>query len=477
MTNVTTRRNATVATPTAGAPAAGATDTELAGGKKPGMGRVAVASLVGTTIEFYDFFIYGTAAALVFPALFFPEMTPALAVVASFATFGVAFLARPLGAIFFGHFGDSIGRKKTLVWTLLIMGIATILIGVLPGANTGVFGLFESGIGVLAPISLVVLRFLQGLAIGGEWAGATLLTAEYAPEGKRGFYGMFPQVGAAIAFFLSSGTFLVTGLVLGDKSDAFMDYGWRIPFLLSIVMVVVGLYVRTAISETPAFQKQKEREAAARNTIAEEKVRLPFAATFKEQWREVVIGGIACSAIFSMFYMGTSYLTAYGTKILEHSRTEVLAMGMTASVIFGAVIMGAAILSDRIGRRNVMLMSTIGTLLLSPVIFMIMDQGSLLAFGAGLTLTLVIFAMSYGPAGALLPEMFSTKNRYTGAGMAYNLAAIIGGAVPPLLAPQIAAEYGGVGVGLMMSVVGLIATCGALLLKKKTHTASIDATA
>ena len=464
MTNLATARTSTVAATTA------ANDgTE---GPKPNMGRVALASLVGTTIEFYDFFIYGTAAALVFPALFFPEMTPALAVVASFATFGVAFLARPFGAIFFGHFGDSIGRKKTLVWTLLIMGLATVAIGLLPGANSGAFGLFTSGIGVLAPISLVVLRFLQGIAIGGEWAGATLLTAEYAPEGKRGFYGMFPQVGSAIAFFLSSGTFLVSGLVLGNSSDAFLNYGWRIPFLLSIVMVIVGLYVRLAIDETPAFKAQKERQAAARGTMAEEKVRLPFASTFKEQWREVLIGGLACSAIFSMFYMGTSYLTAYGTKILEHSRTEVLAMGMVSSIIFGAVVMGSAILSDKVGRRRVMLTSTIGTLLLSPVIFMIMDQGSLIAFGAGLTLTLCIFAISYGPAGALLPEMFSTKNRYTGAGMAYNLAAIIGGAIPPLLAPQIAAQHGGVGVGLMMSVVGLIATFGALMLKK-THTKSI----
>ena len=218
--------------------------------------RVAVASCAGTTIEFYDFFIYGTAAALVFPKVFFPALGATAGTVASFATFAVAFFARPVGAILFGHYGDRIGRKRTLISTLLLMGIATVLIGLLPGAAT---------IGVAAPIILVLLRFAQGFAVGGEWAGATLLTAEYAPKGKRGLYGVFPQLGPAIAFALSSGTFLITGLVMGDTDEAFLNYGWRIPFLLSILLVGVGLYVRLSIEETPAFRAaQAAREGPRR---------------------------------------------------------------------------------------------------------------------------------------------------------------------------------------------------------------------
>lgn len=429
----------------------------------PSLRRVATASLVGTTIEFYDFFIYGTAAALVFPTVFFPNMTPMLSTVASFATFGVAFLARPLGSIVFGHFGDLLGRKRTLVWTLLMMGIATLFIGLLPGYETGTFGMFENGWGVWGPILLVVMRFLQGLAVGGEWAGATLLTAEYAPPGKRGVYAIFPQLGPAIAFFLSSGTFVAVFLIVGETSDAFIDYAWRIPFLLSILLVAVGLYVRIAIQETPSFAKEQERrrEAAKRG----EKRTLPFMDTLRYQWREAVTGGIALSSLFSLFYMGTSYLTAYGVDNLDHSRTDILMMGMGAAILFGIAIAASAWLSDKVGRSRVIIVSTLLAVVWTPALFWVLDIGTLWSFAIGLTVTMVIFGISYGPAGALLPEMFRVDLRYTGAGFAYNLAAILGGAIPPLIAAPLAEKYGGLGVGLFLAAISVASTIAVTRIK------------
>lgn len=288
--------------------------------RRTSLRRVAAASSIGTTIEFYDFFIYGTAAALVFPTVFFPAADPSTATLASFATFAVAFFARPVGAILFGHFGDRIGRKRTLVWTLLIMGFATVAIGLLPGYDSGAFGLFPDGIGIWAPVLLVAMRFLQGFAVGGEWAGATLLTAEYAPPGKRGLYAMFPQLGPAFAFFLSSATFLIASRTLGTTSDAFLDYGWRIPFLLSFALVGVGLWVRLAVAETPVFRDRvREHAPAARN--------LPFLDAVRYQPKEILIAAGALTSLFSLFYTGTAFLTSYGVGTLKPSRDYILTMG------------------------------------------------------------------------------------------------------------------------------------------------------
>lgn len=439
--------------------------------KGPSLRRVATASLVGTTIEFYDFFIYGTAAALVFPTVFFPSMTPMLSTVASFATFGVAFLARPLGSVVFGHFGDILGRKRTLVWTLLMMGIATLCIGLLPGYETGVFGLFESGIGVWGPILLVLMRFLQGMAVGGEWAGATLLTAEYAPPGKRGAYAMFPQLGAAVAFFLSSGTFVLVFLAIGETSAAFIEWAWRIPFLLSIVMVFVGLYVRLAIQETPSFKKEQERRA--RERAAGVRRTLPFMDTLRHQWREAVTGGVALASLFSLFYMGTSYLTSYGTAQLGLARRDILLVGMVAAVVFGGAIAASAAISDRIGRTKVILTSTVLAVLWTPVLFWVLDFGTIWHFGIGLTVTMVVFGISYGPAGAMLPEMFRVDLRYTGAGLAYNIAAILGGAIPPLIAAPLAEAYGGFAVGIFLAAISLT-SCIAVTRIRSNHEDDID---
>lgn len=439
--------------------------------KGPSLRRVATASLVGTTIEFYDFFIYGTAAALVFPTVFFPNMTPMLSTVASFATFGVAFLARPLGSIVFGHFGDIIGRKRTLVWTLMMMGLATLFIGLLPGYDSGVFGFFESGIGVWGPVLLVLMRFTQGLAVGGEWAGATLLTAEYAPPGKRGMYAMFPQLGAAIAFFLSSGTFVFVFLAVGETSSTFIDWAWRVPFLLSIVMVAVGLYVRLAIAETPSFEKEKQRRAE----LDAQGVRrtLPFMDTLRYQWREAVTGGIALASLFSLFYMGTSYLTSYGVSQLEHSRLHILMIDMFAAILFGAAIALSAWVSDKVGRSRVILFSTVAAVIWTPALFWVLDLGTLWSFAVGLIVTMIIFGISYGPAGALLPEMFRVDLRYTGAGFAYNLAAILGGAIPPLIAAPLAAQYGGLGVGLFLAAISLTSTIAVTRIRSN-HEDDID---
>jgi MFS family permease len=415
------------------------------------MRRIAIASCVGTTIEFYDFFIYGTAAALVFPKVFFPALGPAAATVASFATFAVAFVARPVGAVVFGHFGDRIGRKRTLISTLLLMGIATTLIGLLPGA---------SAIGVAAPIILVVLRFAQGIAVGGDWAGASLRTAEYAPPGERGRYATYPQLGAFLAFGLSSVTFLVTGLLMGDKDAAFLDYGWRIPFVLSSLLIVIGLYVRLRIEETPIF-RQAQEQAAARP--AREHSRPPFREAVLRQPREVLLAAGSITIVFSFFNIGTTYLTSYGVNPdgAGQSRPTVLIAGIVAAVVAGVVTMVTGKLSDRLGRRKLIMAAGAIGVVWGVLLFPLLDTGSTVAFVVGLIVTLTIVGVCYAPTGAFLPELFDTRYRYTGAGLSYNLAGIVGGAIPPLVAPALTASYGSIAIGVLLSasaVLSLVCT-------------------
>lgn len=422
--------------------------------KKPSMVRVATAACIGTTIEYYDFFIYGTAAALVFPALFFPALGTTAGLVASFATFAVAFIARPLGAIIFGHYGDKIGRKKTLVTTLFLMGGATVAIGLMPTAAM---------IGVFAPLALVVLRFAQGLAVGGEWAGANLLAVEYAPVDKRGFYAVFPQLGPAFAFALSSGTFLLADIILGE--DQFMSYGWRVPFVFSGVLVLVGLYIRMSIDETPVFKADAQKRAAAPSTT-----RMPFLDVIRTQPKEILLSGGLMGVLFAFFYMGTSYLTAYGTSVegpgLE--RQQVLAIGMVAASFLAAATLIGGALSDRIGRKNVILGAGVGTLVWSFALFPVLNQGSAVAFGIGLTVTLCLFGVAFGPVGAYLPELFETRFRYTGAGTGYNLGGVIGGAIPPLLAPGLVAAYGSISVGLMLAFLAVVSIACTLALSERS---------
>jgi MFS family permease len=404
------------------------------------MRRVAFASCVGTTIEFYDFFIYGTAAALVFPRVFFPALGSTAGTVASLATFAVAFIARPIGAVKFGHFGDRVGRKRTLIATLLLMGVSTVLIGLLPGAAT---------IGIAAPIALVVLRFAQGLAVGGEWAGATLLTAEYSPPQQRGRFAMFPQLGPAIAIALSSVTFLITSLTLGGTTQSFFDYGWRIPFLLSIVLVGAGLYVRLRIQETPVFRHARQQQPAAPAPVRE---------AFTEARREILLAAGTLVTSFALFYTGTTYLTSYGTSPTGAalSRNVVLSIGIVAGAVMALGIILSARYSDRFGRRRLIMLSYGGAAVWSLLLFPVVDTRSPMAFATGVIITLALVGLSYGPIGALLPETFPTRYRYTGAGTSYNLAGVVGGAIPPLVAAPLAATLGSLAIGVLLCAFSLI---------------------
>jgi metabolite-proton symporter len=436
------------------------------------MVKVAAAATIGSVIEFYDFIIYGTAAALVFPAVFFPALGPAAGTIAAFATFAVAFVARPLGALIFGHYGDQLGRKKTLVMTLLVMGGATFLVGVLPDASI---------IGVAAPIILVTLRFLQGLAVGGEWAGATLLATEHAPSHRRGFWASFPQLGPSLGFALASATFLATNLLLGDTSDAFVGFAWRLPFILSGVLVIIGLYIRLRVQETPVFAKEQERRSADASAPR----KLPIWESIRRQPREILLAGGAAAMLFAFFYIGTAFLTSYGTNPtgLAHSRPEVLTAGIIAALVFAGSTIASGILSDRFGRRNIVLASVLIAVPWSLVLFPLLDSGSIWAFGAGLCVTMLIVGGSYGPVGSYLPELFETRYRYTGAGMSYNLAALVGGGITPLVAASLAAAFGGTSIGLLLAGVSLISVVCTFALKETrgrslehTHNETVSAT-
>lgn len=406
-----------------------------------GMRRVVLASCVGTTIEFYDFFIYGTAAALVFPKVFFPALGATAGTVASLATFAVAFVARPVGAMIFGHYGDRYGRKQTLIATLLLMGTATVLIGLLPGAAT---------IGIAAPILLVVLRFGQGLGVGGEWAGATLLAAEYAPPGRRGWYTMFPQLGAPIALALSSATFLVTGLTLGNTDQSFVNYGWRVPFLISVVLLGAGLYVRLRIAETPVF-----RQAQGQQQLA---TRAPLREAFTQAPRQILLSAGTLTMIFALFYIGTTYLTSYGTNSTGAglSRAVVLSIGIGAGMAMAAGVIVSAVAADWLGRRAVVVLCCGAAMVWSLLLFPLLSIHSALAFGISVIVTLALMGLAYGPVGALLPETFPTRFRYTGAGTSYNLAGIVGGAIPPLIAAPLAAAFGSFSIGIMLCALSLL---------------------
>ncbi|WP_191060736.1 MFS transporter, partial [Geminicoccus harenae] len=384
--------------------------------------RVLTASLVGTTIEFFDFYIYATAAVLVFPHLFFPASDPTSAILQSFATFSIAFFARPIGAALFGHFGDRIGRKATLVAALMTMGVSTVLIGLLPTYET---------IGVAAPLLLALCRLGQGLGLGGEWGGAVLLATENAPPGRRTWYGMFPQLGAPIGFLLSAALFLLLTETMTDES--FFAWGWRLPFLLSAILVIVGLYVRLRISETPAFRRAIEKQ---------ERVAVPVMVVLREQKLNVLIGTVAALATFVLFYLMTVFSLSWGTTALGYTRVEFLIYQMIGVLFFGLTIPVAAWLSDRFGRRLVLglVTATIGLFgLVLSSLFQPGDPASALLF---CILGLALMGMTYGPLGAALADPFPTAVRYTGASLAFNLAGIFGASLAPYIATWLASSYG-----------------------------------
>lgn len=406
--------------------------------------QVLFASLVGTTVEFFDFYIYATAAVLVFPRLFFPGSDPASAILASLATFGIAFLARPVGSALFGHFGDRIGRKTTLVIALSVMGLSTVMIGALPTYRT---------IGVAAPLLLALCRFGQGLGLGGEWGGAILLAVENAPPNKRAWYGMFPQLGAPIGFLFSGGIFLLLSRWLSN--DQFFRFGWRLPFLASAVLVFLGLYVRLTITETPVFQATVKRG---------EQVKLPMMAVLRSYTGTLIAGIAVCLATFVLFYLMTVFALSWGTTALHFERGKFLLMQLFCIVFFAVTIPLSALLAES-GRRRVMLWVTAGIavfgLVLAPM-FVAGTIGAVAMMAVGLSL----MGMTYGPLGTIVSELFPTPMRYTGSSLAFSMAGILGASLAPYIATWLAKRYGLQYVGYYLSASAVITFLGLLSIRE-----------
>ncbi|TFC92110.1 MULTISPECIES: MFS transporter [Cryobacterium] len=430
--------------------------------------RVILASLIGTTIEFYDFYVYATAAVLVFPHLFFPTGNETTALLASFAVFGAAMVARPIGALVFGHFGDKRGRKATLVGALLTMGIATFLIGLLPT---------YAMIGWVAPALLVVLRLAQGFALGGEWSGAALVATENAPVGKRAWYGTFPQVGAPLGFIIANGLFLAIALALPSTdptrpSDAFLEWAWRIPFLFSAVMVVVGLWVRLRLVESDAFTK----------VVATKRVeKLPLAAVFTSHWRQLILGTFIMLATYVLFYLMTTFTLGYGRGAtdapvpgLGYSYNNFILMMIVGVLFFGVFTLASGPWADTHGRRKTLIVVTLAITVFGLLFVPLLGAGFV-----GVMFFLIIgfslMGMTFGPMGALLPELFPTSVRYTGSAFAYNMSSILGAAVAPFIAIWLwtLGEGSPFWVGVYLSVMAVV-TLVALLLSRETRDIDIE---
>jgi metabolite-proton symporter len=424
-----------------------------AGPRVTPMRRVVTACLVGTTIEYYDFFIYGTAAALVFPTVFFPNLSAAMATTASMGTFAAAFLSRPVGAAVFGHFGDRRGRKKTLVATLLIMAVSTVAVGLVPTT---------AAIGTAAPLILIALRLLQGLALGGEWAGSSLLSAEYAPAAKRGRYSMFTLVGGGIGTVLTCLTFLGVNHTIGEHSPAFMQWGWRIPFLISGALIAIALYVRLNIDETPVFATEKSRQLVPK---------APLAEVLRLQRREVILAAGSALGYFSFPYMASAYLPTYGHIHLGYSRNLILFVGLLGGLAYVAFVALSATLSDRVGRRRIMLVGWAVCLPWSFVVMPLVDTGEPICYAVVVVGTKAIASIGFGPIAAFIPELFSTRYRYSGTALALNIAGVAGGAVPPLIAEALRATYGGWAIGIMLATLALASMMCTYLLPETNETA------
>jgi metabolite-proton symporter len=406
--------------------------------------QVLFASLVGTTIEFFDFYIYATAAVLVFPKLFFPSADPATATLASLATFGIAFLARPIGSALFGHFGDRVGRKTTLVVALGTMGLSTVSIGLLPTYHS---------IGIAAPLLLALCRFGQGIGLGGEWGGAVLLAIENAPPGKRAWYGMFPQLGAPIGFFLSGSVFLVLSSFLTDKQ--FFVFGWRLPFLASAVLVFLGLYVRMTITETPVFLESLKRK---------EQVSLPTVAVFRHHSRQLIAGTLVCMATFVLFYLMIVFALSWGTTALHIPRGRFLQMQLLDTGFFALLIPVSAVLAER-GRRKSMLWITGAIFLFGFILAPMFVAGEGGALGM-MALGLALMGLTYGPLGTVVSELFPTPVRYSGSSLAFNFAGILGASLAPYIAMWLAKNYGLPYVGYYLSASAVLTFVGLLMIRE-----------
>jgi metabolite-proton symporter len=406
--------------------------------------QVLFASLIGTTIEYFDFYMYATAAVLVFPHLFFPQSNPASATLASLATFGIAFVARPVGSALFGHFGDRIGRKATLVFALSTMGASTVAIGALPGYRV---------IGFAAPLLLALFRFGQGLGLGGEWGGAVLLAIENAPPKKRALYGMFPQFGAPIGFFMSGGIFLLLSRYLTDRQ--FLSFGWRIPFLASAVLVVLGLYVRLTLAETPIFQQALDRG---------EPKKLPMIALFRNHTKALLAGILVCLSTFVVFYILDVFSLSWGTSVLGYSRSQFLLMQLCGVVPCALAIPVSAYLAEG-GRRRTMMWAAAATGVFGLVMAPMFGAG-MLGTLAMLTVGLALSGLTWGPLGTVLSELFPTAVRYTGSSLAFSLAGILGASFAPYIATWLAHTYGLQYVGYYLTLSAALTFLGLLWIRE-----------
>jgi metabolite-proton symporter len=409
-------------------------------------GRILFASLIGTTIEFYDFYIYATAAVLVFPTLFFPGADPSTASLQSLATFAIAFFARPVGATLFGHFGDRVGRKATLVAALMTMGLSTVAIGLLPS---------YASVGVVAPALLCLFRLGQGIGLGGEWGGAVLLATENAPPGKRAWYGMFPQLGAPIGFLCSTASFLILTYALTDEQ--FFAWGWRIPFVASAALVAVGLYVRLTITETPAFRAVLEKH---------ERVRVPIASVIMSHAGALALGTLGAMATFTIFYLMTVFALSWGTSALGYARSAFLPAQMVGVVFLGLAIPLSAIAADRFGRERTLILAALGVVAFGFLFEPLLVGGDLASVTLFLGLGLGLMGLTYGPLGAALAELFPAEVRYTGASMTFNLAGILGASPAPYVATYLAHAHGLAAVGWYLSAMGALTALSLLLVAR-----------
>jgi len=408
--------------------------------------RTAFASFIGTAIEFYDFYIYGLAVAMVIGPLFFPGSDPAVQKLNAFLTFGLAFLARPFGSLLFGHFGDRVGRKTMLVASLLVMGISTMLVGVLPT---------YASIGWAAPALLCLLRFGQGIGLGGEWGGAALLAAEYAPAGKRGLFGMFPQLGPSVGFLLAVSSFLFLANWLDDAQ--FRAWGWRIPFLASAVLVILGLYVRLKLAETPVF---------ARMLASQQQARLPLSQLLTHHAMPLLLGALSIVVCYALFYMTTVFALSHGVTTLGIPRTQFLLMLCIAILFMAAATPLSAMAGDRYGRRPVLLVAGSAALLSGFLLAPMLGSGSAVLITTFLSIELFLMGATYAPLGALLPELFPTAVRYTGAGAAYNLGGILGASLAPYIAQRLVLHGGLAWVGGYISAAAAISLLAVFLMRE-----------
>jgi len=410
-------------------------------------GRVLFASLIGTTIEFFDFYIYGTAAVLVFPQLFFPASDPATSRLQSLATFALAFFARPVGSALFGHFGDRIGRKATLVAALLTMGLSTVAIGLLPT---------YSSIGIAAPALLALCRFGQGLGLGGEWGGAVLLATENAPRGKESWYGMFPQLGAPLGFFCSTGIFIALTATLADAE--FVAWGWRIPFLASAALVAVGLWVRLTLTETPEFQRAIERQ---------ERVRVPILVVVREHPQTLVLATLAAVTTFVVFYLMTVFTLSHATSQLGFTRGEFLPLQMLGVLFFLLTIPLTAVAADRVGHWPVLIASSIAAIAFGFTYAPLFSSTDVVKATVFLSLGLALMGCTYGALGAALAGLFPTAVRYTGASLTFNLAGILGGSLAPYIATGLASSYGVAFVGYYLAAAAAVTLVAQIMLNRR----------